>query len=552
MSQLKDVFTFYDPSTKVWSGLPRKPFFNPNQSLGDLIFQILERNAEKVVQINADSGVKVTGAEMRLRSIRIAQNLIKLGYSATKLGSEDKFAMIVRNGEHTASVAFACFALGIPVSTLDPTFDRDDLSHMLGIVKPKVIFCENEVLDTLFAACDAIAISPRVFLMEKDVEGYDHLNTLLEPTNNEEAFVPVEIPDPLNHLAVLLCSSGTTGRSKAVCLSHSICIAYVANFFHCVSTDRTLAFSTLYWLSGMAALLTSTIWAATRIITRKSFNAELTLDIIERFNVSVALLPTSQALAVANSPMGNTAVLRSIRMPLTGGSFVPSSLKRSFERLIPGRSLEIMYGFSEAARAVSFSNGQLYRDGSVGFPASGTEFKIVDDENKPLDVNQEGEILVRSEYAFNGYLGNDDATKEILDSEGWIHSGDIGRFDEEGYLYVVDRKKEIMKCNGHQVSPSEIESVIMTIPGVAACCVVGVPVEILDLPTALVVRKDGTASNPDAAEIVEKVKESLAWYKHLNGGVYFTNELPLTPSGKVMRRTAKNVLMQIKRQEKGR
>ncbi|XP_065075003.1 probable 4-coumarate--CoA ligase 1 [Ochlerotatus camptorhynchus] len=546
MCPLKNVYTFYDPSTKIWSGLPRKPIFNPQQGIGDLILQILERNADKVVQISADSGVEVTGAEMRLRTIRIAQNLIRMGYGSGR-HSEDIFTMIVRNGEYTAPVLFACFALGIPVNTLDPSFQRDDLSHMLETVQPKLVFCESEILEELIAACDLANVSPKIIVTEDHIDGYDHVKSLLESTGNEAAFVSVPIANPTVQLAVLLCSSGTTGRSKAVCLSHSICIAHLANFFQCNPSDRTLAFSTLYWLSGMFTLLTSTAWGATRIITRQTYDAELTLEIIERFRVSAVVLPSSQALGVVNSPNANVKALRSLRFSFTGGSMIPVSLKRSFEQLIPGRFLEVVYGFSEIALAVTFTREEFYRDGSVGFPVAGTEFKIVDDDGQALEVDQEGEILVRAEYVFGGYFGNEDATRQILDSEGWLHSGDIGRFDEDGYLYVVDRKKDIIKCSGFQVSPSEIESVIQEMPGVAAVCVVGIPAEVFDLATALVVRKGSVESEvPDSAEIARKVEEALPWYKHLKGGVYLTNELPLTPSGKVMRRSVRDIVLRIK------
>lgn len=186
MHHPRDIFAYYDPSTKIWSGLPRKPIFNPVQSLGDLILQILERNANKVMQISADSGAEVTGGELRLRTIRIAQHLTRMGYGSD---SKDIFTMIVRNGEHTAPVMFACFALGVPVNTLDPSFQRDDLSHMFQAVRPKVIFCETESLGETIAACELAAITPRIILMGSHVEGYDQVDRLMMATGQEELFV---------------------------------------------------------------------------------------------------------------------------------------------------------------------------------------------------------------------------------------------------------------------------------------------------------------------------------------------------------------------------
>lgn len=542
MHHPRDIFAYYDPSTKIWSGLPRKPIFNPVQSLGDLILQILERNANKVMQISADSGAEVTGGELRLRTIRIAQHLTRMGYGSD---SKDIFTMIVRNGEHTAPVMFACFALGVPVNTLDPSFQRDDLSHMFQAVRPKVIFCETESLGETIAACELAAITPRIILMGSHVEGYDQVDRLMMATGQEELFVPTRIAGPVKHLAVLICSSGTTGRSKAVCLSHSICIAHVANFFECHPSDRAFAFSSLYWLSGLVILLCGTILGATRIITRQMYRPELALDLIRKFRVSALCITPSQAYGIVHSGLAKPEDFTSIRHAFCGGSAVSTSLKRSFEQLLPGRFLEVAYGFSEIAYSVSFSKGDLYRDGSVGYPRAGTEFKIIDDNGNALDNGQDGEIVARGEFAFQGYYGMDQPFGDMLDSDGWLHSGDVGRFDADGYLYVVDRKKEMFKYNNFQISPTEIESVIQEMEGVAAVCVVGIPGEPNDLATALVVRKNDCAEVMDAEQIVRKVNLQLPDYKHLRGGVYFAKELPLTPSGKVLRRKVREIIMNL-------
>ncbi|XP_062549577.1 probable 4-coumarate--CoA ligase 1 [Armigeres subalbatus] len=546
MHPLKNVLTFYDPSTKIWSGLRRKPIFNPHQNLGDLILQMLERNNEKVLQISADSGVELTGGELRLRSIRIAQNLMKMGHGRKMPHSEDIFTMVVRNGEHTAPVLFACFALGIPVNTLDPSFERDDLSHMFKTVRPSVIFCENDILDEVVAASKSAEITPRIILMGNSVDGHYQVDRLMVATGQEQLFVPTTIADPVKHLAILVCSSGTTGRPKAVCLSHSICIAHAANFFECHPSDRPFAFSSLYWLSGLITLLCGTLMGATRIITRKSYQPQLAIDLIRNFQVTALCITPTQAYGIVHEGQALPSDFSSVRIVFCGGSAVSTSLKRSFEKLIPGRLMEVAYGFSEVAYSVSFSKQELYRDGSVGFPRAGIEFKIIDDNGNPLESGQEGEIAVKAEYMFQGYYGNDQAYSDMLDNAGWLHTGDIGRFDEDGYLYVVDRKKDMFKYNNFQISPTEIESVIQEMEGVAAVCVVGIPGEPNDLATALVVRKKNYSADLDATEIAERANHLLPDYKHLRGGVYFAEKLPLTPSGKILRREVRKLILLIK------
>ncbi|XP_058811462.1 uncharacterized protein LOC131676411 [Topomyia yanbarensis] len=542
MRLLREVSTSYDPRSRTWSGPRTPPVFNPVQSLGELILRVLNLNSEKVVQIGADSGTQVTGAELCLRTIRIAQNLLRAGF----VGGVDKdviFSMAVRNGEHTAPVLFACFALGIPVNTLDPTFQKDDFAHMLGAVRPKLVFCDGETLEEMVAACKMSNISPRIIVMGNKVEGFDHVEDLLVATGDENSFFPAHFENPSNQIAVLVCSSGTTGRSKAVSLSHSICIAHVVNFFDCKPDDRVFAFSSLYWLSGLVMLLAGTVRGATRIITRRPFSATLAMEIVERFHVTAAFFPPSQVSAIVTDSTSNEKKFRVVRLAFSGGGPVSGLLKRRFDQLIPGRSLEVAYGLSEIAYAVTFTAGDSYRDGTVGFLKPGVEIKIIDDNGEPLEIDQEGEIVVRAKNVFLGYYGNEEATAEMLDHEGWLHTGDLGRFDQDGLLYVVDRKKDIIKFGNYQISPSEIESVVQSVTGVTAVCVVGIPAEGNDLPAALIVRADSKCTSD---VVLREVEEKLPNYKHLRGGVYFTKELPMTPSGKVLRREAKAVVLRLR------
>ncbi|XP_055617262.1 uncharacterized protein LOC129762763 [Toxorhynchites rutilus septentrionalis] len=542
MYPLKDIFTFYNATTKVWSGRPTPSVFNPNQSLGELIFAVLKRNGKKVVQISADSGAQVTGAEMVLRTIRLAQNLQKRGLCCD---GDNMFAMAVRNGEHAAPVLFSCFALGIPVLALDPTFLRDDLSYMLEIVRPKVVFCDSETLAEMLVACEMVSLTPKIIVLGDKVEGFEHVDDLLLPTGNEEVFIPVHLEDPPKKLAILICTSGTTGRSKAVCLSHTICIVQVANFAELHSSDKLFAFSSLYWLSGLTMVLGGTIWGTTRVITRQMPSPELAMEIIERFQVSVAFFPPVHAFAIVKNPLALETVFSSIRMIHCGGALVPAQLKESFEKLMPGRYMEVVYGLSEIATLVSFSNGKHYRPGSVGFLKEGIEIKIVDDEGNPLENGQQGEICTKAKYMFLGYYKNEAATKATLDEEGWLHTGDIGWCDDDGMLYVVDRKKDVLTYDNYQISPSEIESVVLKVPGVATACVVGIPEQGDDLVTAVVIRSSGEHELPTAESIIRTVEEKMPYYKHIRGGVYFVENLPMTPSGKISRREAKKMVLKI-------
>ncbi|XP_055613182.1 uncharacterized protein LOC129759696 [Uranotaenia lowii] len=542
MRPLKDVFTFYDPENKIWCGIPSAPPYNPDQNLAQLVLSILDKNRQQVVQINADSDSEITGAELRLRAIKIAQNLSGRGFS-----QRDSCVMAVGNGDHTAPVLFACLALAIPVNTLDPSFDREDLGHMLETVRPRLIFCDTgKTLEEMKAACRNMGSEATIFQMDGDrIEGCSHVEDLLISTGSEDTFRPVNVTDASRQTAVMICSSGTTSRSKVVCLSHANCIRHVANFFDCLHGERIFAFSSLYWLSGLMILLVGTLWGATRIITRRPFSPKFALELFQRYRLNMVCMPPSQAFALIHEPGLERANLSSLRLFLCGGGQVTAHLKRSLQRYITKGSVEIPYGLSELGTAATHTRGEFYRDGSVGYARAGMELKIVDDDGNSQDIGQQGEVLIRARDIFKGYLGNKEATEEMIDSEGWLHTGDIGRFDADGLLYIVDRKKDIIKYNNFPFGPTEIEDIIQQVPGVNAACVVGLPTETgSDLVTAFVVRAEGYETC-DENRILEAARRKLPDYKQIRGGIFFGEKLPMTPSGKVLRRNVKVLLSEI-------
>lgn len=183
----------------------------------------------------------------------------------------------------------------------------------------------------------------------------------------------------------------------------------------------------------------------------------------------------------------------------------------------------------------------------VGQLLPNVDLKIIDEKDKLLGPTETGEICVRTRFPWAGYCNNRKATEEVYDSDGWIHSGDIGYMDNDGNLFIIDRKKDIMKYNNYQFSPSEIESVLNELPGISEATVVGIPDEISSfLPAAAVVKMPG--SDLSENDIIDYISKKLVHYKHLRGGVYFFNELPKTPSGKNIRRKVLEMCLKRRQQ----
>ncbi|XP_035893081.1 4-coumarate--CoA ligase-like 5 [Anopheles stephensi] len=529
---------YYDPLTHIWTGLPTPPLYNTQQSIGQLILTMLQRSDPMhVTQINADidQGRKVTCREMYLRTVRIAEHLARLGY-----GKDTPMAALAsRNGEHVAPVMFACFALGIPINTLDVAFSVADFAHMFSVTRPVLVFCESDVLGVVRDAARRASIEPEYVLFEDTVEGYRHVRELLEPTGTEDTFEPTLLDDPSTHLAVVLCSSGTTGLSKGVSYSHTFCIANLPSLWLMAPTDCLLAFSSLYWLSGFASLIIGTIAQASRVITREPYTTQLAIDIMQKHRVTIAFFSPYQSNLLVNEPQLANANLPGLRLLLCGGARVSKHLYASLRRCMPSHTLiQIGYGMSECC-LISLTDGHSYRDDCVGTLQARASARIVDEQTgqRGLPPGEPGEILLRVMVPFSGYYGNEAATAEMMGPDGWIRTGDIGYIDTDGHLYVIDRKKDIIKYAGNQISPTELEALIKQLPGVLECSVVGLPAEGTDLPAALIIRAPGTVGDSVTADQVQQfVEGQVSNYKRLRGGVFFTDELPLTPSGKIIRR----------------
>ncbi|XP_017856876.1 PREDICTED: luciferin 4-monooxygenase-like [Drosophila arizonae] len=226
-----------------------------------------------------------------------------------------------------------------------------------------------------------------------------------------------------------------------------------------------------------------------------------------------------------------------------GGSIASDATLKRMRELCKNATFNSAYAMTEVG--VITLNLGVQNASAAGKPMPGMKIRIVDDDGKNLAHNEVGEILVHTGMHWNGYYDNPEATSQILDSDGWIHSGDIGYFSDENLLYIVDRKKEVLKYKGIHYWPTEIENVIKELPQVRDVCVVGIPDELLgDAAAALVMKVPGC--NIAEQEIVDHVAKRLPTInKQLHGGVRFTDRLPFNNNGKVMRKVVRELFASI-------
>ncbi|CAD7091537.1 unnamed protein product, partial [Hermetia illucens] len=354
--------------------------------------------------------------------------------------------------------------------------------------------------------------------------------------------------DPKDIPGAIICSSGTTGLPKGVNVSQAS-LVLCAEISPVRSSDILLCFSPMYWYSGVWTLIVSLMAGATRIITTEKVSSDVILRLIEEYKVTFYLSPPSQMAALLQDPNISVSRLQSIRTYLCGGSKVLPILVQRMNTYLKNGSVYIMYGMTEVGSIITVNRGNEPLE-SVGLAIPNMQMKIVNDEGEIVGSEVDGEVLVKPPYPFLGYYGQPDATKNVFDEDGWIHSGDVGHFGKQGYLILVDRKKDILIYRNYHYFPSEIENILVEIPDIAQTCVCGIADEDgSDLPAALIVKAQG--SNLSEKDIVDHLQGRIADYKQLRGGIYFTDSIPMTASGKYQRRVVKEICTKLYKNKQG-
>ncbi|XP_037936533.1 4-coumarate--CoA ligase-like 7 [Teleopsis dalmanni] len=516
----------YDHVTKVWSGPPMQLPYGPEYSIGLAALEALQKYPEQIGQISYHNGKSYTNKELELLTIRVAQHFQKL-----QVQQCDVIGICASNSDFVGPLFFGAMLCGLTVNTLDPSFDKDGIKHIFSITKPKMMFCDGEIFQKVKAAFDESGLKATIYTLTDHIEGVSEITEFLQNTGTEHTYKPEPLLYGLTQTAAILCSSGTTGLPKGVCMSHESILNGL--FIKLDQNDRILSFSTLYWVSGLLFLIVGTLRNATRVISNKPFNVEHFFDIVQKYKINFLFTPPSQlAMAVASENIKNYD-LSSLETYLCGGSALPYSLVDKIKLHIPNAVLLSGYGMSEVCGCIAL--GKVSSNGTTGQVAVNCKLKIIDDAGMSLPPGEVGEICIRTQFTWKGYYNNQDATDAIYTKDGWIYSGDMGYMSENGNLFIVDRKKDILKYNNFHFFPTEIESIIAEIEDVCEVCVCGIPdIVSSHLPAAAIVKKPN--SHLTEQEVYDYVAKKMVHFKHLRGGVYFMDELSKTASGKNVRR----------------
>lgn len=303
---------------------------------------------------------------------------------------------------------------------------------------------------------------------------------------------------------MFVCTSGTTGTSKVARWSHAAILDEVCQFTGLLSSDDViLCFGVLFLAHSLVILLRGILGGETRVFTTNYFSPADQFRMIEKYNVTFTVNAPFQIALMMKSDRLNEANFSSMKYAMVGGGSIPLNMKNELKKHLPNGSVIATYGMSELSGPMTIDYPPSYDKSTVGRLVSGSCVKIIDEHGSRCGINEQGEICIKMKYKFLGYYGNQQATEDIFDEEGFILTGDIGYFDEDGDFYVCGRKKDVLKYSGYHISPHELDMYLIESPCIEAVCVVGIPDLMGDLPAAVVVRaKDSKITEKDIYDMV--------------------------------------------------
>ncbi|XP_015172015.1 PREDICTED: 4-coumarate--CoA ligase 1-like [Polistes dominula] len=514
-------------------------------SFGELLLNQLQVHGTNVAQINAHTEEQQTYMQILNNSKKLAVYFRKIG-----LQVGDHIAICSENNTEFCIPVCAALFTGITVCPINPTYVEREFSHALTILKPKYIFTSLIALNTLKKVIKQLPLPPKlIVLTSSKCNNLPNMKDLIADVdvNEVNSFQACKL-DINNNTAAILCSSGTTGFPKGVMLTNKNLLIVAkhlkdneANSLH---KDGVLLHLLPYFHSYSFSVLIVGFIIGTKSIILSRFDEKLFLHAIEKYKIETLTLVPPLMVFLAKHPIVSRYDLSSIKTIWCGAASLSEDIQEAVAKRLNIPNIKQGYGLTETTMAVLRSPSNC-KFGSVGVVAPDTLAKVIsiDEPNsgKALGPNCKGELCFKGDLIMKGYCNDTNSTNIAIDKDGWFHTGDVGYYDEDGYFYIVDRIKELIKYKGFQVPPAELEAILLNCAGIKDAAVIGLPNEEAgELPLAFVVKQERSKITKD--EIIQYVNEKVSNHKKLRGGVKFVKNIPKTPSGKILRRELRDML----------
>src|SRR3954451_13484273 len=444
---------------------------------------------------------------------------------ARGIGPGDRIGLQLPNVPYFPIVYYGALRIGAVVVTMNPLLKAREVAYYLEDSDARLLvawpgFAEAAEGGAGETGAECLLTQPGEF--EQALGGVEPVTDVADRADD----------DP----AVIIYTSGTTGSPKGAALMHSTLTSGAASARELVDIspeDVTVATLPLFHVFGMNSVMNACLVNGGLLTLLPRFEPGKVLELIERDGATVFAGVPTMFSALLNHPERESHDTGSLRLCISGGAAIPVEVLRGFDEAFGATILE-GYGLSETTGMGSFNLPDRERKpGSIGVPIGGTEMKVVDDDGNEAPQGEPGEIVMRGPLVMSGYWNREDATADVM-RDGWFHTGDIATVDEDGYFFIVDRKKDLVIGGGYNVYPREIEEVFYEHPAVREAAVLGVAHDELgEEVAAAVALKDGEQATPE--ELRDFLKQRVAAYKYPRA-VWIIDELPKGPTGKILKR----------------
>lgn len=486
-------------------------------SVTEHVFAGLQNRPDAVVLTDGPTGRTLTAAQFMDQVKRMAGGLAAAGFGAGKT-----VALMAPNIPEYAVVFHAVAWGGGTITTLNPTYTANEVAHQLKDARADLLITIPDFLETATAGAGDLPV------IAIGTEAYSAL--LADP-------IPEQVPVDLDTFTVVLpYSSGTTGLPKGVMLSHRNLVVNAdqgiagADF---QPGEVTAAFLPFFHIYGMVVLMNIHLAGGGALVTMPRFDLPLFLQISQDHRCPRMWVVPPVALALAKHPLVDDYDLSALREVFIAAAPSGPELSDAIAARLGCTALQ-GYGMTELSPVSHVVPRKAPRSGAAGVLVPNTACKIMDIETgAELGPDEEGELWIKGPQVMQGYLNRPDATAETITEDGWLRTGDIGKVDADGYMFITDRLKELIKYKGFQVAPAELEATLVAMPGISDAAVIGKPDEEAgELPIAFVVAADPA---PSEEAIKAHLDATLAHYKQVHE-VHFVDEIPKSASGKILRR----------------
>ncbi len=444
---------------------------------------------------------------------------------AKGVGPGDRVGMQLPNVPYFPIVYFGALRLGAVVVPMNPLLKEREVAYHLSDSGAEILLAWHGFEDDARGGCkeagaECVLVAPGEF--EGLLGKAEPVSEVADRADDDEA--------------VIIYTSGTTGSPKGATLTHSNLSRGAEVGLELVDADPdsvTLATLPLFHVFGMNSIMNVTVQGRGLLTLVPRFEPGKVLEVIERDGVTTFGGVPTMYTALLHHPERESHDVSSLDLCVSGGSALPVEVLRGFDEAFGAKVLE-GYGLSETTGMASFNVPDRERKpGSIGVPVGGTEMKVVDDDDNEVAQGEPGEIVMRGPFVMKGYWDREEATEEVMRG-GWFHTGDVATIDEDGYFFIVDRKKDLIIRGGYNVYPREIEEALYEHPAVREVAVIGVPHESLGEEVgAAVALMEGEQATPE--ELRDYMKGRVAAYKYPRV-VWIVDELPKGPTGKILKR----------------